>query len=447
MADEPINIRQSLNMPPEEMLRYLGSKDYRLTVDWAEAWHDDHVRAFTVAKVAQYDLLEMLRGSIDDAWRTGKPIDQWKAELIPQLQKRGWWGLVKDKGVTGTDDAVFIGPRRLENIFVTNFRMAGAAASWKRIQAAKSILPFIHYRTMGDEHVRHSHQLLNNIVLPVDHDFWKVYFPPNDWGCRCTAFAINQRQMDRLGLKVTADSELPQLAPRLFWRPGASTPEVVPPLVGPGFGYNPGVSYLQAFQPPRLDQPLLRPTLAMRAPEAPDAPLPPLPAPRPLPASIELGSEVSDNELVQRFMRAFEPEADRIGDAVMFTDKIGSPLVVTPSFFFRPDGSPKLQDDRRRWVMLLAEAVKEPDEIWWVWEWVATNQEKTKGRWRLTRRYIARFQVEGSDVPALISMQVGRDGWEGVTAFPTKGNYLQRPQVRGGVLAWRRVAEGSEEAE
>ena len=442
MADEPINIRQSLNMPPEEMLRYLGSKDYRLTVDWAEAWHDDHVRAFTVAKVAQYDLLEMLRGSIDDAWRTGKPIDQWKAELIPQLQKRGWWGLVKDKGVTGTDDAVFIGPRRLENIFVTNFRMAGAAASWKGIQAAKKLLPYIWYRTRGDEHVRHSHQLLNNIVLPVDHDFWKIYFPPNDWGCRCTANSLSKRELERRGLTITPDSHLPQRAPRLFWRPGVSTPEVVPPLVGPGFGYNPGVSYLKSFEPPRLDGPLLGPSLAMRGPDGPIAPLP-LP-PQRLPADIILPGDIGDAEAIGRFVESFRAVSAVVDDELVFTDATGHPVVISPRFFNRADGSGKLTSERRANILLLAEVIRRPDEIWRVWEKVFTSQERTTFRWRLTRRYVASYEIEGRTRQAVVAMQVGKDGWNGVTAFPAAPNYIEKEQVRGGVLAWRRVGEGEE---
>ncbi len=313
-------------------------------------------------------------------------MDQWRDELIPHLQKKGWWGLVQDRKVTGTDDQVFIGPKRLENIFVTNFRMANAAARWKTLQAGKAFMPYIHYQTMGDEHVRHSHQLLNNIVLPVDHPFWQVYFPPNDWGCRCTASGINDRMLARRGLKVTPDSELPDRAPKLFWRPGLSTPEVVPALVGPGFGYNPGVSYLRAFEPPRLDTPLSAPNLAARGPEGPVLPLP---APRALPAAIEQAADVTDEQLIERFLERFEPLSERVGDALVFTDAVGAPVVLSDQFFRRPDGSTKLQDDRRRWMLLLAETIISPDEIWWEWENVVTNQKTQATRPRLTPRPIS----------------------------------------------------------
>jgi hypothetical protein len=33
------------------------------------------------------------------------------------------------------------------------------------------------------------------------------------------------------------------------------------------------------------------------------------------------------------------------------------------------------------------------------------------------RRYIARFAVEGQEVPALVVFELGGDGWAGITAF------------------------------
>lgn len=433
---EPLSIRAALNLPPAEMLRYLRSKDYRTTVNWAEAWHDDHVRAFTVAKVARYDLLETIRASLDDAWAQGKPVDQWKAELIPELQKRGWWGLVRDPALTGTGDQVFIGPKRLENIFATNFRMAAAAAEWKLMQAAKGLMPWLWYKTAGDERVRSSHAVLNDIVLPVDHPFWRVYFPPNDWGCRCLVVQLSDRMLAARGLKVTPDADLPQLAPRLFWRPGAATPEVVPGGVGPGFGYNPGVSWMRAFEPPMLDTPLAAPVLGLGGPHAP---LPPLPPARTLPADSILPENIADAEAVAQFLERFRAVSQPAGDALLFTDKTGQPLLISERFFRRPSGISKLTDERRSTILLLAETIIRPDEIWYVWEKVPTDRTRTKFRWRLTRRFVARFRIGDKDQHAFAAMRVARDGWQGATAFPANAGYLDKEQVRGGVLAWRRA--------
>jgi hypothetical protein len=88
-------------------------------------------------------------------------------------------------------------------------------------------------------------------------------------------------------------------------------------------------------------------------------------------------------------------------------------------------------------LSLLAEAIKSPDEIWWSWEKIYLNRERTKYVYRLRRRYIARFTIEGADAPMLAVMDVGKDGWKGVTGFRAeRDEYLDN--VRGGVLAYRR---------
>lgn len=50
----------------------------------------------------------------------------------------------------------------------------------------------LQYRTAGDERVRASHALLNRITLPPTDEFWKKYFPPNGWRCRCTTVQVRK---------------------------------------------------------------------------------------------------------------------------------------------------------------------------------------------------------------------------------------------------------------
>lgn len=62
---------------------------------------------------------------------------------------------------------------------------AQAARRWKDFEEDADIFPNLEYRTAGDAQVRYSHQKLNKIILPINHEFWDKYYPPNDWGCRC----------------------------------------------------------------------------------------------------------------------------------------------------------------------------------------------------------------------------------------------------------------------
>lgn len=56
---------------------------------------------------------------------------------------------------------------------------------WQDIVADKKALPYLRYDTMKDERVREEHAVLDGTVLPVDDPFWKTWYPPNGWGCRC----------------------------------------------------------------------------------------------------------------------------------------------------------------------------------------------------------------------------------------------------------------------
>lgn len=44
----------------------------------------------------------------------------------------------------------------------------------------------LQYRTAQDDKVRTSHAAMHNTTLPKSDDFWNKFYPPNDWGCRCT---------------------------------------------------------------------------------------------------------------------------------------------------------------------------------------------------------------------------------------------------------------------
>lgn len=246
MADPQI-LLDAFALPPDQALAYLRSKGYRPTVGWTEMLHEEHARAFTVAKVARLDMLATIRGSLDDALAQGLTLEQWQAGLVPQLQKAGWWGLVQDREVTGTSRPVFIGPRRLRTIYDTNLRMAWAAGRWARLQANKANKPFLRYSAVLDRRTRPAHARWHGTILPIDHPWWRTHFPPNDWGCRCAVVAYSAGQLAARGWSPSA-APPPDLGPaRPFRRAGSQFPIMVPPGIGPGFGYNVGEAALDAL--------------------------------------------------------------------------------------------------------------------------------------------------------------------------------------------------------
>lgn len=65
------------------------------------------------------------------------------------------------------------------------YNVGNAIQSWEKVQEHKGTMDFLTYQTAGDERVRESHRKLDNITLKVDDPFWKTYYPPNGYNCRC----------------------------------------------------------------------------------------------------------------------------------------------------------------------------------------------------------------------------------------------------------------------
>lgn len=75
-----------------------------------------------------------------------------------------------------------------------------SAARWVDFTKDAKDIPFLKYQTVGDDHVRASHQVLDGIVRNIKDAFWSTHYPPNGWGCRCEAIQApgirgNQKEM------------------------------------------------------------------------------------------------------------------------------------------------------------------------------------------------------------------------------------------------------------
>lgn len=215
----------------------------RPTVGWREMMHEQHASAFTVAKIAKLDLLSAVQESLDTVIREGGTFEEWKRNILPELQRAGWWGVVNDPELTGTTDTIVVNDRRLRTIYRTNVRMSIAAGRWRKYQREKDLFPYLRY--LSDHYRRHprlNHQSWHGIILPVDDPTWQWMFPPNGWGCNCRVEQVSEARMQREGWRV---SEPPQVTWVPFDTPAGEI--MTPGGVAPGFGYNPGTAHLRVL--------------------------------------------------------------------------------------------------------------------------------------------------------------------------------------------------------
>jgi len=232
-------LRTAFNLPPAEAVDYFRQKGYRIGFDHRDVWQQEHQAAFTVAKAMQLDLLMEIREQVDAALELGTTFAEFKANLKPNLVKRGWWGkAMMSDPLTGESKEVQLGStRRLKTIYDTNLRTAHAEGQWQRIQEAKAALPYLMYDHTPSAHERPEHKAWDGIVLPVDDPWVQAHYPVKAWGCKCRMIQLGQRQLDRMGLAV---GQAPAEKMVSYTNKRTGEMQEIPAGVDPAFAYPPG---------------------------------------------------------------------------------------------------------------------------------------------------------------------------------------------------------------
>lgn len=223
---------------------------------WQDVWQEEHGLQFTISRLTRLDLLQAVHQAIVKSVNGDLTRKDWMDDIEALLTKAGWWGT---KAVTDTADGevklTTFDPARLRLIYDTNTRQAYAAGLWERVERAKRTHPYLRYITRRDDRVRHEHAAWDNLVLPVDHPFWKTHWPPNGWRCRCRVMSLSQAEYDRghsierqgaerdagaQGVYKRFNTQAPVVPLREYVNPRTGEVIHVPEGIDPGFAYNPG---------------------------------------------------------------------------------------------------------------------------------------------------------------------------------------------------------------
>lgn len=235
-------IEARFDLAPEEALRFFRAKGLRASFAWQDVWAAEHEAAFTVAKMADVDLLADVRDAVDAAIAEGQTLKQFSQALMPRLMKAGWWGVREQLDpLTGKTQLVQLGSaRRLETIFRTNMMTSYSAGEWAQIESTAAAAPFLMYDAVDDNRTREQHRAWNGLVLRWDDPFWNSHRPPNGWNCRCSAIQLSQR--DLRGLDKTGPDKAPPIKKREWVNRRSGEVMQIPVGIDAGFDYNPGKS-------------------------------------------------------------------------------------------------------------------------------------------------------------------------------------------------------------
>jgi SPP1 gp7 family putative phage head morphogenesis protein len=406
-------------LPFSEAVAFFRQKQILPTRSWQDVQRGAHDKAFVVAGLANRAALEEFRAAIERQLASGMSYKEFQKDFDRIVAKYGW----EHKGTPAW---------RARTIFETNIRTAYAAGRWAQLQdpdVAKA-LPYIQYKHSGAEHFRPLHKAWDGLVLLRTDKFWQTNLPPNGFGCKCQFFPLSAGSLKRLGKDGPDRNPYDVIAEnggeatrRAVW---TSTGEIVdlPRGVDLGWDYLPGQSWLRGVTPIQgRAAPFVRPAGSL----ASDG----MPAPRSFASSglLDPGT-VSAAEAVSRFLESFgaSPAAP-----LVFYDVLGEPLLIN-DLLFRNKATDefKLTANRIRTILMLAETIRNPDEIYRLFE-----PSRDGGPDRLKQRYIAQWLLEGSSTPAYVAFDWSRDVWSGSTAFPPKTeSYLLRQRV--GTRVYRR---------
>jgi SPP1 gp7 family putative phage head morphogenesis protein len=385
-------------IPPKETVEFFRKKGLirpEKGYSFEDVEKDEHTRALTVAKATSYNLLQDFHDMLAQAASEGMTVAEFKRQLKPQLIEKGWWGrqLLKDPK-TGVEKIVQLGsPRRLEIIYDTNMRTSRAVGMWTRYQQRKDVAPYLVYNAVLDSRTRPLHEVWGRrpVILPVDHPWWDTHFPPNGWRCRCKTDQVSDYYLRKNNLKVTDN---PPTEERDYLNKRTGEVRKVPLGIDPGFDYNPGKAGAQALvRKTREFKPIrdIKESGKFNPPASDD-----LPAPQKVSADLLLrdtdlqGNRRSDEFFVETFLQSF---GTTIGEKPYFlTDVTGHILAISDRMFLNAENSYKISNPgHAKQILLVAKALREPDEIWDV-----TGLEEETGKTVIRRRYLAHFEIENT---------------------------------------------------
>ena len=174
-------------MQPENAIAYLKQKRVAESWDWQDMLDDAHVAAFTVTKTAEMDVAHDIYQAVLKAAESGQTFSDFKRQLAPVLQQKGWWGKqTVPNPDTGELQNVQLGsPYRLKTIYLTNLQSAYMAGRYAEMTAAIATHPYWQYVTVNDGKVREAHRKLHGQVFAADDPVWDTLYPPLDFRCRC----------------------------------------------------------------------------------------------------------------------------------------------------------------------------------------------------------------------------------------------------------------------
>lgn len=391
------------SLPFQEAIDYFDAKLRLPTKAWTDLREGQHARGFVIAGAEKDELLADFQSALSRMQKEGLTLPDFRKDFDRIVEKHGW----DYKGGRNWRSRV---------IYDTNLRMARAAGRWAQIQQHKKDFPFLRYVAVLDDKTRPDHRLWHGIILPVDHWWWAMHYPPNGWYCRCTVEQLSQRDLDRFGYRVSAKPLRPEMVEHTIMTSAGPTTMSAPKGIAPGFAYNVGT----AAWGNRIDDATMK---AWREQGA-------AAWERLTPGDWRSAGRLETIPVDTPTAKVGPPASDQAEVERHIENAIGG----TEATFSMPDGSAvtvgaaalagHIPVDRAPFVALIPELLRDPFEIW-----LSFERHKGTGRVALRKRVVKVVQLARDRALILTAQSVGGrlEAW---TFLPARNfGYVQAQRV------------------
>lgn len=401
-------------LPFKEAIDFFKQKTKLPTSGYSDVWQEQHSLSFVVAGAQTDALVTDFYNAMLAAKEKGTGYAAFKQDFDTIVSKHKW----AHNGTPGWRSKV---------IYDTNMQAAYNAGRWQQQWALRDEMPYLQYVHTTREHPRPWHKAWNGTILPITSPWFDTHYASNGYGCKCRIDPLTKSQAESLW--KAAGKTGPDPEPVVEWDDvvvgkNGSNPRTVrtPKGIDPGFAHNPGKAYLEPHTvPPLTGYDAVLKERGTPWPTGVDQPL--LPKPTRVPPSVRLPPDTPPMQAVTDFLDVFGATPDK---GIVFMDATDTPVAVSKALFVSgankqannfkwlsaPDKAKRLEN-----INLLAMTLAEPDEIWWSWVKDASPDGKQVGLWRLKRRYLRTFEIDGAQEYGVTVFEWGDKGWTGATTF------------------------------
>lgn len=177
-------------LPFEEAIAFFNDKVSLTPVEFAALEQAAQAKAFTVADGARTVVREQVQGMLQRALTDGVTLREFQRDAASVLQRLGMSART---------------PWYWQTVYRTNLQTSYQVGRWQQMTHPdiRDLRPYLRYVSARLPSTRQSHLEKHGLIYPIDHRFWKVWYPPNGFNCYCTATSVSDALLARRGWEVS----------------------------------------------------------------------------------------------------------------------------------------------------------------------------------------------------------------------------------------------------